>query len=950
MKHLLQKIKMILKNRRFRRIWYRTVGLVSAIMVFITTYAMVLPAITLDVSTARVEPGMAFEQVQYRTPASNVTVAAAENSSDETAVETAAEEVQAEEPEQEEPQAPAEEAAPEETEASEEETSAEAAPVEGDTQTETPVGDTQEEAAPEETEASEEETSAEAAPVEEEPQTEAAPADQPGTTEEAAAAATEQAAQFQIPELSELDFDEILTDRTGFYYYHNENMDTEGGVSSDAVDEWKKADTDTVLAPTDFVRVYLPYEIPAGALNETNQTAHFRLPGNLHITDKQVRAINKFENGIYKETGDSKYLGAEAIEGTRTPDEKLRDGEEEYISALVKVENLSDGGQNLVFTFTPYTIGKNQTAYDRNGQVTAEGQKVKGWFTVDFTVDQIDWDVVDESTETVEAAESGDGSGTEAKTVATTTKSAEIVFTDDIRATLTLEEKEEIAAEAAAETDEDKKAEAEEKAAAAMPAQNFEETVTVKTGKVSDEQTSEAAEALPGKDKLTVRVEAEEGTFPEGTTMKVTPIKGSKLEEVGAAAADAVDGTACGYQAVDISFINADGEEIEPAKAIRVTMTSDSIAKAAEAEKISASPAIVHVADDDLRCRDHDAVLVAVELASIQAFEYLALHLLYGRLLDHEYEEDQILNLFSALEFREMVPLLLMDYQWDENPYIKDCVDNRGTNINGTFALSGSYRTTYKITSETDKTDSVSVLVNQKYYLPSSFTPEQLTDIDSQYAVPDMRLAKPAADALQDLCQAGISNDHPFYVTVSYRSWDDQNDYYQDIAESAGEEEADRNALRAGFSEHQTGLAVNFAATYETDVSFEESDVCKWLVENSSNYGWIQRYPAGLEYITGIGDEPEHFRYLGRDLAKAVQESGLSYDEYYCLYLRGWENESFKPAADILTSVSYYSQSETTEQPAQTDSAAAQETAEPEVTEETTAETPAAEETTEEAQ
>ena len=653
MKLLLQKIKMILKNRRFRRIWYRAVGLVSAVVVFIATYALVMPAITLDVSTARVEPGMAFEQVQYRTPASNVTVAAAENSSEETAVETAAEEVQAEEPEQEEPQAPAEEAAPEETEASEEETSAEAAPVEEDTQTETPVGDTQEEAAPEETEASEEETSAEAAPVEEEPQTEAAPADQPGTTEEAAAAATEQAAQFQIPELSELDFDEILTDRTGFYYYHNENMDTEGGVSSDAVDEWKKADTDTVLAPTDFVRVYLPYEIPAGALNETNQTAHFRLPGNLHITDKQVRAINKFENGIYKETGDSKYLGAEAIEGTRTPDEKLRDGEEEYISALVKVENLSDGGQNLVFTFTPYTIGNNQTAYDQNGQVTAEGQKVKGWFTVDFTVDQIDWNVADESTETVEAAESGDGSVTEAKTVTTTTKKAEIIFADDIRATLTLEEKEEIAAEAAAETDEGKKAEAEEKAAAAMPAQNFEETVTVKTGKVSDEQMTEAAEALPGKDKLTVRVEAEEGTFPEGTTMKVTPIKGSKLEEVGAAAADAVDGTACGYQAVDISFINAEGKEIEPAKAIRVTMTSDSIAKAAEAEKISASPAVVHVADDgnaeannniisDPASDSKDAAADSVVFEADQFSTYVIVYT-----VDFEYEVDGKIYQFS---------------------------------------------------------------------------------------------------------------------------------------------------------------------------------------------------------------------------------------------------------------------------------------------------------------
>ena len=242
MKHLLQKIKMILKNRRFRRIWYRTVGLVSAVVVFIATYALVMPAITLDVSTASMEPGIVFEQTQYRTPASNVTVAAAENTSEETAVETAAEdvqieEVQAEEPEQEEPQAPAEESAPEETEASEEETSAEAAPVEEEPQTETPSGDTQEEAALEETEAPEEEISDEAVIIEEEPQTEAAPADQPGTTEEAAAtAATEQAAEFQIPELRELDFDEILTGRTGFYYYHNENADAEENVSSDYQD------------------------------------------------------------------------------------------------------------------------------------------------------------------------------------------------------------------------------------------------------------------------------------------------------------------------------------------------------------------------------------------------------------------------------------------------------------------------------------------------------------------------------------------------------------------------------------------------------------------------------------------------------------------------------------------------------------------------------------------
>ena len=68
--------------------------------------------------------------------------------------------------------------------------------------------------------------------------------------------------------------------------------------------------------------------------------------------------------------------------------------------------------------------------------------------------------------------------------------------------------------------------------------------------------------------------------------------------------------------------------------------------------------------------------------------------LLYSRLAEAGYEEDQLINLFKNLEFNELVPLLTFDYQWDENDYIADCAEMRGENTNGKIELSGTYRTT----------------------------------------------------------------------------------------------------------------------------------------------------------------------------------------------------------------------------------------------------------------
>ncbi|MBQ6635767.1 MAG: VWA domain-containing protein [Lachnospiraceae bacterium] len=243
------------------------------------------------------------------------------------------------------------------------------------------------------------------------------------------AAENENLSEGYVPELDSIEFGSVLNKHTDFYYFHPEEGQ-EIPASSAEITDWKKVKNDlfgsTELESTDLVKLYLSYTIPAGALNETNQVARYRLPSNIHLTDEQIIAINGTENGmsaIYAEadlsdTGEAarnenaanyqKYLGVEAIEGTRTPDRIRKEDEQEYISAIVKAENVFDEegmygekgaflGQDLIFIFTPYSIEKNQTTYNADGNPLSAGEKITGWFACDFNMSQIDW--VEEDTD-----------------------------------------------------------------------------------------------------------------------------------------------------------------------------------------------------------------------------------------------------------------------------------------------------------------------------------------------------------------------------------------------------------------------------------------------------------------------------------------------------------------------------------------------------------------------
>lgn len=276
--------------------------------------------------------------------------------------------------------------------------------------------------------------------------------------------------------------------------------------------------------------------------------------------------------------------------------------------------------------------------------------------------------------------------------------------------------------------------------------------------------------------------------------------------------------------------------------------------------------------------------------------------LLYERLRDIGYETDQIQNLFATLDFKEITPLLIYAFQFNEQTYIDDVVANRANSSTGTFTLSHSYRDDYDspILIETPVATS---LVNKKYMLKEDYVPKGLTPIASEYAVDGMQLKQEAADAFLKFAQAGYNANVPIYAINAYVSAQDQSTAYQNAVVWYGESAADNYAARVGASEHQSGLAVNIAVVGEDNTDYSTTNAYQWTSQNCINYGFIQRYPQGKEAITGFSFEPSHYRYVGTETAKQVSESGLTYDEFYCLYLASWTDESLKPAQDILKQV-----------------------------------------------
>ena len=119
-------------------------------------------------------------------------------------------------------------------------------------------------------------------------------------------------------------------------------------------------------------------------------------------------------------------------------------------------------------------------------------------------------------------------------------------------------------------------------------------------------------------------------------------------------------------------------------------------------------------------------------------------------------------------------------------------------------------------------------------------------------------------------------------VVAGHRTEEFQQHLFDQSAEQNGLEHAQQYVAQPGGSEHHTGYALDLSV-YHSDGTSEEYDGTgeyAWINENCQNYGLVVRYATDKADITGIANEPWHFRYVGIPHATQMVKEGLCLEEY----------------------------------------------------------------------
>lgn len=155
---------------------------------------------------------------------------------------------------------------------------------------------------------------------------------------------------------------------------------------------------------------------------------------------------------------------------------------------------------------------------------------------------------------------------------------------------------------------------------------------------------------------------------------------------------------------------------------------------------------------------------------------------------------------------------------------------------------------------------------------PAKYKPRDLRTISGT----GMELRKDAAAALENLLQAARQDSQSLSVLSAYRSYDRQLALFNGYQARYGTDYATRLSAPAGTSEHQIGLAADLGLSSghcNLRACFGDTEGGQWLAAHAADFGFIIRYPADGEKVTGYKYEPWHLRFIGVEHARAMEKS-----------------------------------------------------------------------------
>lgn len=191
----------------------------------------------------------------------------------------------------------------------------------------------------------------------------------------------------------------------------------------------------------------------------------------------------------------------------------------------------------------------------------------------------------------------------------------------------------------------------------------------------------------------------------------------------------------------------------------------------------------------------------------------------------------------------------------------------------------------YTNTKEAKYLNTFYTLVNKYNYLRDDFVPNNLVEMTTPYSKEGIYLVEEARDNFYKLVDKAKEEGLTIRAISAYRGYTYQKRLYDKYVEADGVNKADTYSARPGFSDHQTGLAIDVDNTISSFENFTNTKEYQWMLDNSYKYGFILRYPSGKESITTYQFESWHYRYVGLKLAKKIKASNLTFDEYFTRYL-----------------------------------------------------------------
>lgn len=173
-------------------------------------------------------------------------------------------------------------------------------------------------------------------------------------------------------------------------------------------------------------------------------------------------------------------------------------------------------------------------------------------------------------------------------------------------------------------------------------------------------------------------------------------------------------------------------------------------------------------------------------------------------------------------------------------------------------------------------------LVNLQYRLPEEYKPTLKAAVEGSSVQLDERVAPYYAEmyaaAKADGCTLTPYSGYRTYARQQ-ENFDRKVAYYvsQGLSETEATAKTQTRILPAGASEHNMGFAMDIVSASADFISTKEFS---WLTAHAYEYGFILRYPENKTDITGVMYEPWHWRYVGKEAAAEMHQSGQCLEEY----------------------------------------------------------------------